>query len=333
MVYDKIIDIYQLQKSPEIPLEELEFRLDKNNYRIPYWNNKRISCIKLKLSDNVYDYISSAALLPNDEIITGELIQSIADVVVGTQESLQYNPNNTIYSKEMRTIDELTILNSYKTIFVFTHNLDTFYQKFENQLSDKVIITHNSDGEIKTVKPVKFHLAQNCFITPDLMKIYTNIMPLPIGIENTQWFNHAILHHIRKMNLTKTKGTYFYFNKNTHSSRYDCYSALKDKLQWNSMRDKKDYFFELAQHKYAVCPRGNGLDTHRIWECLYLNVIPIVLKLDFPNITGLPVIVVERWEDIESATMNPVFVHQEFSKLSLSYYRKVIESHISVSVS
>lgn len=47
--------------------------------------------------------------------------------------------------------------------------------------------------------------------------------------------------------------------------------------------------------KYAVTPRGNGWDTHRVWEALFLGVIPILTHspLD-PTYEGLPILLVDR---------------------------------------
>ena len=45
----------------------------------------------------------------------------------------------------------------------------------------------------------------------------------------------------------------------------------------------KEYLEELAQYRYCLCVRGNGLDTHRFWEALYLGVIPIVINNEHTN--------------------------------------------------
>lgn len=298
----------------------ITFKLDKNNYRIPYYNEIKILAIKIDLSD-IYNYISSFLLIPNNEIITGERIQNIADIVVGNSSSLSFNPNNIYYSKKMQSISNLNNLNYYNIIFVFTHDLEDFYHKFENDLDDKIIISHNSDHGINYIKNVKYHFSQNCFIKNN------KLLSIPIGIENSQWFDHTLFYNVRKMNLSKTKNIYFYFNLNTHSSRYECYDKLKDKLEWNIKRNKEEYFIELAKHKYAICPRGNGLDTHRLWECLYLNVIPIVIKTDYPNTDNLPIIVLNDWNDIDKID-NYVFNYQSTSKLSMIFYETLIRFQI-----
>jgi hypothetical protein len=316
MVYDKIDNPNQILNTININYSDLEFKFDENNYKIPYYNNNKIIALKINL-DDIYNYISSFLLIPNNQIICGEYIQQLADIVIGNDSSLSFNPNNIMYSKQMNTITNINNINKYNIIFVFTHDLEDFYKKFNNELNNKIIISHNSDHEIKYIKNVKLHLAQNCLITND------KLLSIPIGIENSQWFNHDIFHNIRKNNFKKTKHIYFYFNINTHQSRQDCYNKLKNKLIWNTRKNKKEYFIELAQHKYAICPRGNGLDTHRIWECLYLNVIPIVIKSDFPNIYNLPIIILNNWESIDTIDTF-TFNNQCFSKLTLQYYKKII---------
>lgn len=315
MVYDKI-NIHELYNIIEIPYMDLEFKY--NGLRIPYYNGVKIIGIKVN-EENVYNYISCMSLLNSYDIITGEKIQSIADIVIGNCDSLLFNPNNSKYSKIMKTIDELNDINDYLILFVFTHNLEEFYYKFGNQIENKIIISHNSDGEIKYVMPMKYHFAQNCLITHD------KLCPIPIGIENEQWFDHNIFYEINQKRTIKTKDIYFYFNLNTHPSRIECYEKLKDKLEWNVKRNKKEYFIELSNHKYAICPRGNGLDTHRIWECLYLNVIPIVIKNDYLHIEHLPIIVLNDWNEIDNI-YNYTFKNQQIDKLRYTYYVNKIKN-------
>lgn len=318
MIYGEIHDPTELLNVQNINYFDIIFKLDDKNYRIPYYNNEKILAIKIDLS-TIYNYVSSFLLIPNCEIISGERIQQIADVVVGNHSSLTFNPNNFYFSKKMEIISNLNKLNNYNVIFVFTHDLENFYNKFEKELINKIIISHNSDHGINYIKNVKYHLGQNCFIKNE------KLLSIPIGIENTQWFNHEIFYNVRKMNILKTKYIYFYFNLDTHKSRHDCYNKLKNKLEWNNKKNKEDYFIELAKHKYAICPRGNGLDTHRIWECLYLDVIPIVIKTDYPNVDNLPIIILDNWDDIDKID-NYTFNNQQTQKLSVNFYKNFIKN-------
>ena len=40
----------------------------------------------------------------------------------------------------------------------------------------------------------------------------------------------------------------------------------------------KVFIQEIYNHKFIFCPRGGGIDTHRLWTSLYLGSIPIVKR-------------------------------------------------------
>ena len=319
MVYSNISKIKFEDNNKNINLNQINWKYDENNLRIPYINDTKILYYTLKQDDEVIDFISTCSLINDYDIINGEKIQNCADIVVGQQSSLCWNPNNIKYSNLLHDIDSLSNIDNYKSIFVFTHDLKIFYDKFKKYTENKIIITHNSDLEIKENHNFKLHLCQNTFISND------NIVPIPIGIENTQWFDNNLFHNIRKHKIPKSKFIYFYFNQTTHPTRKHCYNKLINKLEWNTSKPKLEYFIELASHKYAICPRGNGLDTHRIWECLYLNTIPIILKSDFPNITNLPIIVLNDWSDLDTNKINNIFINQKLSKITTTYYANIIK--------
>lgn len=63
---------------------------------------------------------------------------------------------------------------------------------------------------------------------------------------------------------------------------------------------RRRFLAQLRTHDFVLCPRGNGQDTHRLWETLYMGGIPVLLRRETfpPLVAGLPVLVVDRWEEI-----------------------------------
>ena len=52
-----------------------------------------------------------------------------------------------------------------------------------------------------------------------------------------------------------------------------------------------DFYRLLARYGYVACPSGQGVDSHRVWEALYLGVTPIVIASSLaPLYDQLPVI-------------------------------------------
>jgi hypothetical protein len=63
------------------------------------------------------------------------------------------------------------------------------------------------------------------------------------------------------------------------------------------------YFNLVRQYKFVLCLEGNGYDTHRIWETLYLESFPVVLNTSWStslNYLDLPILGVNQIGDINS---------------------------------
>jgi hypothetical protein len=81
--------------------------------------------------------------------------------------------------------------------------------------------------------------------------------------------------------LVENKFIYANFNINTN---YNYRSIVRDYCVESSFIDwqepnlnLKDFFDTIRNYKMVVCPAGNGVDTHRLWEVLYSNRIPITI--------------------------------------------------------
>jgi len=82
-------------------------------------------------------------------------------------------------------------------------------------------------------------------------------------------------------------------------AREKCVEELRKIGIKNELLDRSRYRERLANAKYVICPRGNGLDTHRFWEALYNRAIPVVIKEDALFSAGeVPCLVLDRWCDL-----------------------------------
>ena len=107
-----------------------------------------------------------------------------------------------------------------------------------------------------------------------------------------------------------------FFYVNNHDFLF--YDSLCNKLEWLPNIDPLENQKRLANHGFCVCPEGNGVDTHRLWECLYLKVVPIVVKSEFTTILQkqeIPLVVLEKWEDLNITILNYSDFHFDTEKL------------------
>jgi hypothetical protein len=74
---------------------------------------------------------------------------------------------------------------------------------------------------------------------------------------------------------------------------------------------------------FVACPPGNGLDTHRFWEALYLGAIPIVLK-DFESLAHQPWprLMLNSWEEAVEFSREDIERMYSMHKGELEKFRK-----------
>ena len=127
---------------------------------------------------------------------------------------------------------------------------------------------------------------------------------LPIGRD----FRSMHLFDSMKPSAIKTTTCYCNFSTSTHPVRSAVHQMVRDKpfvevdhmgvfLQYSLSREV--FFKNLSASKFSICPRGNGLDTFRIWDSLYVGTIPIVVR-EAPfhdQWADLPILFLDRYED------------------------------------
>lgn len=296
---------------------------------------------------------------PVMDVITGEKFQWLCDYYIGSNSDLNFNPKiKNQLTKHINidnyNVDEIRTL-TVKNVFCYTHiihgeiaNLspstcNTNKCKLINILSNIStpfnIVFHNSDGSFLSCHTELLNI-------PNLTKIYTQniaikpterIIPIPIGIANSMWkhgdldiWNAILCNH--NMN-NKPNLIYFNFNISTNSKkRRECYDVIKSKHIENLPNtDYLSYLKLLSSYKFAICPEGNGLDTHRFWECLYLNVIPICLRNHITEHFShhYPVVLLDNWHDLNTETLDVFFAHAKwdnYDRLNFAYYINRIRS-------
>ena len=81
----------------------------------------------------------------------------------------------------------------------------------------------------------------------------------------------------------------------------------------------------------VICPEGNGIDCHRIWEVLLLGRVPVVKKSKImSHFHDLPILYVDEWIEIKNIEL----INQKYNlvrnnsaeKLNFKYWKTFILS-------
>lgn len=280
------------------------------------------------------------------QFITGERFQGLADISfiplgngVGESEcdfvkTQQKNNNYKSYFYNENT----TILNldEVKTIFVNTWTLQRFFNVIFPQLKGKYnFISHNSDMGLTEVyrdfinseKVIKWY-SQNKDIN------HTKTFSLPIGLGNQQYphGNLSLLNSIIAKNTNKENIVFKNFSIQTNGYKRSIIDFLthRNGIVMSNPCSQEEYFNSIAKSMFCISPPGNGVDCHRIWECLYLKTIPVVEYNEaFREFKHLPILFITDWATVTiEFLMSKVHMLKEFdnpiNELTLDYWKNKI---------
>jgi len=242
--------------------------------------------------------------------ITGEKIQFSCDHFVGTDRDFRYNPNVAHYKNRFIYLGSNVHVDNKPLVFCYTHlldNINELVKTLKGLQNPFKLVFHNSDHSFDDKHLILFEKLSllQLIYTQNINVKHEKVFPLPIGLANSQWRhgNPKIYQDVYDMPIEKTKEIYFNFSILTNKEkRNKCYNdVIKKGIKWNTNVPYREYLIELKQHKYAICPEGGGIDTHRFWECLYMNTIPICLK----NVVTeyykqyFPIIILNDWKELD----------------------------------
>ena len=288
-------------------------------------------------------------------IVSGERLQECCDLTILTSDILQFHrslPSSVKYIVINELVDsfrleDINMLKDCKSVFVYTHILDLFVKKVLPMINNPIILmTHNSDHPINDShlellnndKILKMY-SQNTFIT------HPKLISLPIGIANNQWQHgnkdivSKFTEFIKTVNFNDRKNkVYVNFTIGTFKDhRSHVYNTLKSSncADFVINRDFVGYFSDLITYKWVACPRGNGIDTHRLWEALYAGCIPLVDRsVNSESFYNLPIIYIDNWEEVnidwlEKQTEQIIKIKNtiSYNVMDMSFWENQIPKH------
>jgi hypothetical protein len=212
--------------------------------------------------------------------------------------------------------------NEIPIFFVKTDYIDIFFNNNSLLPNYKFkLITHNSDYSIgyKHINYINNTNLEKWF-AQNVEYEHEKLIPIPIGIANSEWPHGdiSVLQKVIDQKHDKQNIMYANFNIRTNpNQRKHCLANIPSEFVDNNV-PFETYLDKTAKSYFTICPLGNGIDSHRIWESLYLKSIPVVENTY--NVTymskkyQLPVILIEDWS------------HFPYLQLEINLYQKMIEN-------
>jgi hypothetical protein len=137
-----------------------------------------------------------------------------------------------------------------------------------------------------------------------------------------------------KFNTQRNVISNFEVTDTNKTKRQICYDKLKNNLEWLTTIESEENIKRLAEYEFCICPEGNGVDTHRLWECIYLKVVPIVIKsasTDILKKNNIPLCVLDSWDSLDETKLNYKdfdFTYVDLSVCNLQFLQSCVFTEI-----
>jgi len=255
--------------------------------------------------------------------------------------------SQSIGEKKMSEVDRLLYLNDlsklhgHKNIrFCKTDFLEAEFSEISQLDHDVVLITGNSDYAITEdiTRNVPLNIrkwyAENCLSNAEFIE------PIPLGLENKEASpreGHGVGYPERASekeglltrdtsNIKPTRGIYANYKIHTNPVYRTSFHQLCIQGGFIEIEEPKlsleEFFNKMLDYKMIVCPIGNGVDTHRLWETLYSGRIPVTVKVGdykiYEMYRKLPIVILEN----ESDLLNEDLIYEKYESVkgkSLEY--------------
>lgn len=233
---------------------------------------------------------------------------------------------------------QIEYINQARSIFIPGHFLSDFIDRYGELVNAKVLITGNSDHNFtewpNLPDSITLWLGQNLALPqPHHLKTLT----IPIGLENLALGRSGL----PKLITSKLSSVYDRVlvppMALSNPIREAVLAQLDERMEvyevFTKYMDEKKYFELVNDYQFVLCLEGNGFENHRIWETLYRNAFPVMLRTTWSmslKHLALPILYLDDISDCNVSTLNQFLsVHKGFKaknheSLWMSYWKDLV---------
>lgn len=280
-------------------------------------------------------------MIKNNNFLNAEKFKEISDVIYA--ETIHANDFQKLSKSKVKNVWELFLEEhrsiKYKllefeifknsTIFCDTELINDLFLQLNKVDSnyDLNLITHESDEMINSSV---FDKKPECIKKWYSINVATSdnqLFSLPMGLAGS--YSKKNLHFDDFPDLNPSKffnkssvNMYINFQVNTNfKERAPLLKAFRN-YDWvfidSPSLDKAQYLKNLQEFAFVLCPWGNGVDNHRIWETLYAGSIPVVkYHQTFSHLESLPIYFVNNYREINKENLTSWYKNNDINKFNI----------------
>jgi hypothetical protein len=284
--------------------------------------------------------------------VTGEFIQSLCDyTILDSEKKKELHTWIDIATPIERQLQIETtwpenVIATAKSLFIYPDR-DLLKTVAERGLwpALRLIVFHNGDNPINyelllpflEANPTVYAWVQNNVVS------HPRIRSLPIGEQNRMW-REGTAEFEPPITVCRSSsreyGILYPWCSDTHPSRRIWFEQARGLRAWRpdmhlftARQPKEDYIESMESAYTVICPRGNGLDTHRHWEALYKGAWAIVpanahtacMLLEYPSLPFIPIQSPIELPTLELPIMRPSPFHP---MLLRPFWQSLFQSYV-----
>ncbi len=284
------------------------------------------------------------------DIINGNNFAKFSNIIFSEELSTDAFENKYKNNSDIQIIKEVSnerasfifyILKNFTVkendvIFCNTNVVEILFQSLKStkNLKNLKLVTHQSD---RPVDKSLFNKKPSCisrWYSVNVNHDHENLISIPLGVNDYKFSNYMnediISKFFNKIPDTENKIDKLYMNFNTSTNRKErekIFNDLYDK-DWciadEPNRTAEEYYNNIKQYKYVLAPWGNGIDTFRLWESLYLGSIPVTkYHRTYKSFSDFPIMFVDSYDGID---FNQIQLNKKLpkDKLNIHYWINLI---------
>jgi hypothetical protein len=278
------------------------------------------------------------------QLFAGEDFQSMCDCTVLTREKYDYHEFLTRFVPAERLLFLEEAWSTHRDaarIFIYAEIMKEAVQKVcEYFNGPRLVMIHNGDTcvSLEELSPLLEKFPQVQIFLQNNTLDHPRIRSLPMGVQNSMYrlFNPYIPYDASYDLANKTTrilSTHFASSHPIRKQIVDEISSIENVYTLSRCRFN-EYMDRTKRSIFSICPPGNAEDTHRLWETLYFQTIPVVIDCPFirqlKKTLHLPLCIVELGK-IEEGILQyekclgskiefPVYLHLQFWRLLFETY-------------
>jgi len=197
-------------------------------------------------------------------------------------------------------------------VFCKIDNVFAFFEQI--RLTRKRVVLVTGEGDLACGKVHQEYLPENVWhwFATNVSNPHERVTALPLGLGpsvDPNTVSAKQINQIRTENSTRDKWLYVNFRPETNPQIrqpiFNHFKIMGGNEPWITFQNPADsvshemYLHNLISHRFVLCPPGNGVDTHRMWETLAAGSIPVVLRSRVTDpFEKLRILFVDQYEEV-----------------------------------